>query len=189
MKIEVLLFSASIKYLGRKITFDKCHETEIGHRIACAWRRFAGLRDELTNKRYPLSQRLRLFDLTVSSTMLYASATWTLTKSLERQIQSAQRKMLRTMMGTPRRIVEKTAEDVVLEPWVDWIKRATHSVKERLADPRLRDWVEAHWTAKRKWHDKLMQSGGDNWAYWAHIWAPDGRRRRGRPRRRWTDVV
>ena len=38
MNIEVLPYAASVKYLGRHITFDSCHEKEIQHRIASAWR-------------------------------------------------------------------------------------------------------------------------------------------------------
>lgn len=41
------------------------------------------LRSELTSKHYPLKHRVRLFDGTVTPTMLYGSATWTLTKKTE----------------------------------------------------------------------------------------------------------
>ena len=50
MNIEFLPYSSSVKYLGRKISFDTCHTTEVDHRIACAWRRFMTLHEELTGK-------------------------------------------------------------------------------------------------------------------------------------------
>ena len=41
MNIEVLPYAASVKCFGRHIAFDSCHEKEIQHRIASAWRRFS----------------------------------------------------------------------------------------------------------------------------------------------------
>eukprot|EP00973_Karenia_brevis_P033332 4597982-Karenia_brevis.AAC.1 len=38
MNIEVLDLSSGTKYLGRQITFDNPHETELDHRIKQAWR-------------------------------------------------------------------------------------------------------------------------------------------------------
>ena len=133
-RIAVWPFSASVKYLGRKITFDCCHPTEVSNRIACAWRSFVALRDELTKKHYSLSQRLRLFDMTVSATMLYGSAAWTLTTELEAQIRRTRRKMLRMILRYPRRVCDRTRDGVILEPWVDWIQRTTHAAEERMTN-------------------------------------------------------
>ena len=110
MQIEILPLSGSAKYLGRKVSFDSTQETEIENRIANAWKKFMGLKDELTNKRYPLKNRIRLFDGTVTPTMLYGSAVWTLTKKTETRIQSTQRKMLRMILGSGRRRSKKTQQ-------------------------------------------------------------------------------
>ena len=147
------------------------------------------LRDELTNKQYSLNQRLRLFDMTVSATMLYGSAAWALTKGLETQIRSTQRKMLRLMLRYPRRVIDNISEGAVLETWVDWIRRATHAAEERLASLGLRDWVQSHYDSKAAWHAKLNESKGDNWPVWAHRWQPEGQRPQGRPRKRWADNI
>ena len=145
------------------------------------------LRDELTNKSYSLNQRLRLFDLTVSATMLYGTAAWALTKKLENQIQRTQRKMLRMILRYPRRVIGHTSTGAELELWVDWIKRTTHAAEARLRSLNLRGWVESHYVAKNSWQTALENGKGDNWAYWAHHWMPEGWRKPGRPRTRWTD--
>eukprot|EP00973_Karenia_brevis_P004684 643326-Karenia_brevis.AAC.1 len=36
--VSILDFSEHVKYLGRKLTFDNYHGTELNNRIACAWR-------------------------------------------------------------------------------------------------------------------------------------------------------
>ena len=152
MRIEILSYSSSVKYLGTKISFDACHAAEIENRIACAWKRFMTLRDELTSKRYSLNKRMKLFDATVTATMLCGSAAWTLTKELESKIRRTQRKMLQMMMRSGRRVVESSEAGVTLEPWVDWIRRVTHAAEEHMGKLNVRDWLEAHSAAKRQWH-------------------------------------
>ena len=147
------------------------------------------IREELTNKHYSLNQRLKLFDLIVSATMLCGTAAWTLTKSLETHVQRTQRKMLRMMLNYPRKVISKTSEGVQLEPWVDWIKRTTYAAEDRLAGLRLRDWVESHHDAKRKWHKQLAEGPSNNWAYWAYHWTPAGKRKVGSPKKRWSDEI
>ena len=61
---------------------------------------------------YPLRKRLRLFGATVSRSFLYAAGTWTLTEERARKIRTAQRRMLRAMLGQGRQVDEKKAAKV-----------------------------------------------------------------------------
>ena len=103
MSIEMLPHSESLKYLGRKVSFDSTQEIEIENRISNAWKKFMAFKNEMTSKQYPLKHRLRLFNGTVTPTILYGSATWTLTCKTESRIRSTQRKMLRMILGSGRR--------------------------------------------------------------------------------------
>jgi hypothetical protein len=188
MSLEVLPYNAAVKYLGRMITFDNCHEAEVKNRLACAWKRFMTIRDELTNKKYSLNQRLRLFDMTVSASMLYGTAAWTLTKKLEGLIRRNQRKMLRMILHYPRRVIPCAHGEAELESWVDWEKRTTHAAEARLKSLNLREWVESHFSAKTSWDESLKTGKSDNWAHWAYHWTPDGKRKPGRPKQRWNDT-
>ena len=111
-RIEILCASDNTKYLGRKLTFHNYHKCEIDNRIAAAWRKFGMLKHELTSKHYPLKSRLKLFDGAVTPTIMYGSASWTLTKDLEQSLQRTQRRMLRLIIGTPRRQVHTTTETI-----------------------------------------------------------------------------
>ena len=88
-------------------------------------------KDELTSKKYSLNARLKLFESTVSSTMLYGCATWTLNGDLTNRVRRPQRRMLRMVLGSGRRkIVQQSTTppgqtsntvEIVFEPWVDWV--------------------------------------------------------------------
>ena len=69
---------ASTKYLGRKVSYTDPHGTEFNKRIAAGWATFSKHKAELTNKRYSLKVRLKLFDATVTSSLLCGCETWAL---------------------------------------------------------------------------------------------------------------
>ena len=71
MNIEILPYSSSPKYLGRRFTFQDPTRNEIESRIAAGWRKFCMLKHELTTKAYAIKDRLRLFHGTVTPTVLY----------------------------------------------------------------------------------------------------------------------
>lgn len=103
MKAEVLPHTSSQKYLGRRFSFHNSTQTEVENRIAAGWRKFFLLKRELTTKSYSVKGRLRLFNGTVTPTIFYGSAAWTLTTELENRIRRTQRQMLRMVLGSSRR--------------------------------------------------------------------------------------
>ena len=107
IKIEILTKSDSARYLGQKVTFEDQETEEVKNRLKAAWAAFLKDRQELTSKGYRLCYRLRLFNMVVTSTMTYASGTWTLTQKHEKMIKTAQRKMLRLIIQTKRKYKKK----------------------------------------------------------------------------------
>ena len=105
-KIEILPISESLKYLGRDIGFEDTHHSELNNRIRQAWAKFMKFKQELTSKHYPLKSRIRLFESTVTPTMLYGCQAWTLTQAMEATIQRTQRRMLRMILGARRRTTD-----------------------------------------------------------------------------------
>eukprot|EP00973_Karenia_brevis_P037149 5121233-Karenia_brevis.AAC.1 len=83
MSVEVLPTTGRVKYLGRQLGFESFHGAELENRIAAAWKKFALYKQELTNKKYPLKIRARLFHAVVTPTVLYGCEAWVLTKDLE----------------------------------------------------------------------------------------------------------
>ena len=167
-----------------------------------------------------MSDRLRLFESVISPTVLYGSETWTLTAEMARLLKTTQRRMLRTILGQGRRMIQRSqqtasddhrsedsAEDSatmhddedVLEPWVDWIRRVTHSVEYRMEKLKIKPWIEQ--ARKRKWRFAAELYSGNGERKWSHIaleWNPQihfdarqssARRKPTRPNLRWSDEL
>ena len=57
---------------------------------------------ELTSPKYPPRDRLKLFDATVTPSLLYASDTWTMTEEMRKELQTTQRRMMRMITQTKK---------------------------------------------------------------------------------------
>jgi hypothetical protein len=101
-KFEVLNPAACTDYLGRSLSLLETHDTELQNRASKAWRKFGAFRDELTDKAYPIGQRLRVFKSVVQPCMLYGSCSWVMTRRSEQLLKSTQRKMMKTILGRRR---------------------------------------------------------------------------------------
>ena len=202
--VKVIPDCDATKYLGRKLTFDDHHTAEIDNRIATAWRKFNALRDELTNKRYPLNARVRLFNTTITPTVLYGSTSWTTTKTTTTKLQRTQRRMLRLIVGTPRRRYttsthscdhHDTINDPTAEPWPTYIKRATRIAERQLHNLNFECWITTYWRRKWKWAARVATQDHSRWSRRSIHWQPqytDRRytiRRQARPYTRWDDTI
>ena len=103
---------------------------------------------------------------------------------LSLQIQAAQRKMLRWLVGL-RRETE--------EPWIDFIKRSTH-ISERLArEHGVPDWLDTHRSRKWKLAGTVARRTDIRWSKRLLGWKPHFRtipyRDVGRPCLRWSDAI
>ena len=197
MKIEILSAHSGVKYLGRMFSFVDTTATEIDNRIATAWKKFGIWKTELTEKSFPLKQRMRLFDSVVLSAVLYGSCTWTMTVQLETKVRTAQRRMLRMILGHGRRkkdnSMEAEDEEDALEPWVDWIRRVTKEAESKMTDLGIEEWTAKIRRQKWKWAAKLAHMDDSRWARVAAEWDPGLRRNAvrkvGRPKRRWEEDI
>lgn len=93
---------------------------------------------------------MKLFDATVTATMLYGCAAWALTKDLESKIQRAQHKMLRMMIRSGRKVYTENENEQSLEPWVDWIRRTKHKAETLMDQLGIRGWIEGHRNTKQR---------------------------------------
>ena len=202
LNIEILPYSGSQKYLGRQFTFDKQACVEIDARIKAAWKKFWSFKDEFRSRSYSLRDKFRLFNGTVTPTMLYGCASWTMTVPLERRVRTTQRQMMRIILGSPRKRLKVDDGDAGLdtnasssndlEPWVDWIQRTTHISERVFANCGYEDWVSTQYKRKLDWAQRVSKGSPHKWTYKALFWDPDvtnnaAQRRPHGPRRRWTD--
>lgn len=85
--------------------------------------------------------------------------------------------------------------DEDLEPWPDFIKRATRVAEESIQKLGIEEWTVALYKRKWRWANRIASHSSDRWTRLAAEWQPelhDGRptiRKQARPRRRWEDDI
>ena len=137
-----------------------------------------------------------------------------MTREIEQRIRTTQRQMLRMIVRVPRRVAETPADcaasdvtseggdennevpveaETQLEPWSEWVQRATHEAECRMRNLNIEDWVSVQRRRKWRWAQKVAKCNGDSWILDALTWDPYPRvsvaesRRVGRPTKRWSD--
>ena len=66
-------------YLGRALGMTEMHDEQLRNRVAKAWSKFSIYRGELVEKNFPIRCRMRLFNASVTPTILYGSGSWAMT--------------------------------------------------------------------------------------------------------------
>ena len=99
-RVQILRQNESTMYLGRLLNLAAFHDVEIENRIERGWKKFFSNRQELCSKNVRLRDRLKLFQATVTTTVLYGSGSWVMTTEREQKLRVAQRRMLRWMIGS-----------------------------------------------------------------------------------------
>ena len=183
MTIEVLEPTASNMYLGRALSLVNVHETEFDHRLRRAWAKFGTYHAELTNKLVPLNLRMKLFHSVVSPSVLYGCCSWVMTEARKTQLQSAQLKMARKIMGM-RRAINGNGE---VESWVEWLQRVTPKARDIMRKANIPNWSEEVRSRYVRWYHKVASMPADRWARKVLQWEPNGHRAQGRPVRRWSE--
>jgi len=132
--LEVLCSSTAHRYLGRHVCGSAASrgEVELKHRIAAGWARFHQHRQVLLNRDVSIRLRLKLFDATVSPTVLYGMSVLPLTQSQYTRLDAVQRRMLRNIVGWVR---------LDEEPWADTMRRMKGRVERALRQHDVRSWT------------------------------------------------
>jgi len=207
-QVEVVGDGCATKYLGRALSLTDPHDVELDNRLARGWAKFAVFKDELTNKCYPLEQRMRLFGSVITPTVLYGSCAWAMTVEREGKLRGAQRRMVRKILGKGRQRAapaqggsesgeESTdtagesdqEEEEVMESWVDWMRRTTGEAEAAMKAVGVTDWVAEQRRRKWRWAGHVLRRTDGRWTRKVLDWRPDGVRRQGRPVTRWTDSL
>ena len=182
--IRVAKAEEAEKYLGRKLSINQCHETEVDNRISSGWGAFFKSKGALCNRNVLLKDRLRLFEAVVAPCVLYACGTWAVSADSTRKLRSAQRRMLRWMVGTPKQ---------PQEDWVDFLKRSTQVSEELARKHGVCDWVTTQRSRKWTLAGAMARQKDGRWSCRLLDWRPWfralPRRHVGHPRLRWSDSI
>ena len=212
--VEILEEKATTMYLGRSLSFgENTMDAELQYRINQGWAKFHMYKDELTNSKYPLKDRLRLFEAVITPSVLYGSGSWTMVRAREDKLRTAQRKMLRRIVKVGRRLVisevascsgsdvtgttstdndesePERVSETLLEDWVQWVIRATGLAEANARRYKVSDWVLKQKENKWHWAGHTSRRTDGRWSTALLEWTPDGTRKAGHPVRRWEDEV
>ena len=212
-EVEVVPPAGSSAYLGKTMNLQSVHDVEIAARIDRAWKKFFASKTDLCGRHVNLKSRLKLFNATVTPTLLYGSGSWTMTADRERLLRTTQRRMLRWMLGAiwKRPLEEELQEEswesssgsnsshlesetepndetekLQEESWIEWIQRCTHTVVRHLENATMDDWVVAQ--RRRKWRlaGHTARRTDHRWSETVLGWEPPySHRPRGHPCKRW----
>ena len=83
------------------------------------------LKKEVVNRTYSTKSRLKLLHSVGRTGALYGCAARILNKSLEAEIRTTERRMLRMIIGCKRRLPTQSDGGTKLELWPAWVKGAT----------------------------------------------------------------
>ena len=115
----------------------------------------------LLNRKISVNRRLRVFDSTVGSYVLWCTESWTPRVDEFRKLTTARKSMLRKIVGVPR------GRD---EEWLDWLKRCIHkavSVSDRVG---VRCWIATHLQRKWQWAGHVARRSSDTWLLRTTTW-------------------
>ena len=161
MKIPIVDGQDGFVVLGVCITCDGRTSKEFQHRCRAAWAKFYEVWPLLKRRDSSLKKRCLLFNATVSKSLLWCSATWTLTAKEKRHLRAVQRTMLRKFAG-PRRGPE--------EEYITWIKRATKVAENRARQCGVQCWLKSHLLEKWRWAGGIVAMGSERWAQRLTFW-------------------
>eukprot|EP00973_Karenia_brevis_P015987 2185971-Karenia_brevis.AAC.1 len=86
-------------------------------------------------------------------------------------------------------------EEDTLEPWPEFIKRATRVAEQAVAKLKLDSWTLSYWRRKLAWASKLARQEASRWTIRVTKWRPEFDRRfiatrsQARPFLRWDDEI
>ncbi|EYB83299.1 hypothetical protein Y032_0338g2934 [Ancylostoma ceylanicum] len=156
----------SFVYLGQ-ISLDHDFSEEMVRRIRAGWNCFHRFDKFLTSRTVEMKYKRALFNMCILPAMLYGAETWVLSRSAERKLACAQRRMERFMVGV--RLLDKKTNE--------WLRGVT-KVKDAVNSARERKWTygwELAMSTNVKWLRELVE------------WRPPITRPTGRPKARWRD--
>lgn len=170
VKGKTIEYVYSYIYLGKQISFLKTHnEDEIERRTNIAWKKFWSFREILKGD-YSINLKKTVLDTCILPCLLYGCQTWVYTTRAKQRITTTQRAMERSILNI--RKIQKVRSKVIRQ-------------KTKMTDA-LTQALKLKW----QWAGHVLRYTDTWWTVNTTIWKrPIGKRRVGRPKRRWADDI
>lgn len=157
------------KYLGSMVAENGELDEEITHRVQSGWMNWRKASGLLCDKRVNAKVKGKFYKTAVRPAMMYGAESWPTKKAQEKKLDVAEMRMLRWMCGVTK--MDKIRNERI---------RGTTGVGEiskKLQERRL------------NWYGHVIRSDEDHIGRRSLKMEVEGRRRRGKPRRRWMDSI
>lgn len=157
-------------YLGQRFSLqDKNQDNEIRRRIKAGWQAF-GRYSTIMKGKLPLCLKKKVYNQCIIPAISYAAETWTLTSKMERKLAASQHNMERSILSI-------TYKDRKTNKWI----REQTKVQDILETVKRRKW---------NWAGHISRRKDNRWSSAITHWTPyEGKRNRGRQRKRWRDEL
>ena len=156
--------------MGGEITSDGRHEQDIKKRAAKGLQTMGRLRHIWNAKEIKISTKIQIYSTIIVPQMLYGSETWILKRADENRLLVAEMSCLRKILGVSR-LQRIRNEDI----------RKRLGMKETIID-KIR-------TRRLRWYGHVNRMKSNRLPYKALYTYKEGKRGRGRPRKKWTDNI
>ena len=157
------------KYLGSVVQKDGGFEEDVKNRIKCGWMKWREASGVLCDRRMPIRLKGKFYKTVVRPAMLYGSECWAVDKKTEQRLSVAEMRMLRWMSGVTR-------EDRIRNEYIRG-SLGVASIVGKLRENRLRWFGHVKRREETEAVRVVMEMN------------VEGKRGRGRPKKRWIDGV
>lgn len=157
------------KYLGSFVSSEGGLDKELDHRIQVGWMNWRRVSGVLCDRKVNAKAKGKIFKTVVRPAMIYGSETWPIKKAQERKLDVAEMRMVRWALGKTRR---DRVRNVKIRGMAGVVE-----VSKKIQESRLR-WFGHVMRREEEYVGKRMLNLN-----------VEGKRPRGRPKRRWMDCV
>lgn len=142
---------------------------DVRARINAAWMKWRQVTGVLCDRRIPNRLKSKIYKSVVRPVALYGSECWPATAKHEQALHTMEMRMLRWCLGLTR-----------------WDHVMNTDVRKRMGIAPITDKMQE---ARLRWYGHVVQSDENSVVRTALRLSPQGRRPRGRPKRRWMDRI
>jgi hypothetical protein len=162
--------SMEFKYLGVTFIHTGSSHRDISNKIAQGKKAIQLLSSILCSKKVQKKTKKMLYSTIIESIGLYGAEIWEITETNKKKLQPFQMDFLRRSCGIYR--LDHVRNDRIKE-----IMDLDKTIIDRVEEKQL------------VWNGQLQRMSEERWPKKIWEWTPHGRRRRGRPRRTWSNNI
>lgn len=166
---DTLKVVESFSYLGSEVMASGKMKKEINNRIRKASNFYQCVKGLVWDREIPIQCKLTLYKTYFIPILTYAAETWTMGEREESQIQAAEMRFLRSMVGMTKR---------------DRIRNTI--IREMLGVEKLGDKMGR---TRLRWYGHMKRMTEERMPRRIYEGSFEGSRRRGRPRKRWKESI